>query len=215
MLYTNTYTDTKTDTGKYMYKFRRTQIHRQLRCSGTNVLSLTSWIRFFDKRIETILKSLSYHTMLTTPQLSAHFQVQSQFLNTMVGTQHYGSELHSLSQLQKLNCLPAWSTVNSQLTLFQNLQIPRTIASGRDVIHVFVWHYELDICTYMYTHVCVCTHTSVRVCVCIYVYVCVRPRPHSPACMHVHAHIYTHIYVARWVRFGLGIEFQMLGKPIN
>ena len=82
-----------------------------------------------------------------------------------------------------------------------------------------LWHYELDICTYMYTHVCVCTHTSVCVClcVCIYIYVCVcvcvHPRTHAPTCTHTHAR--THIYVARWVRFGLGIEFQMLGKPIN
>ena len=54
---------------------------------------------------------------------------------TTVETQLYGRELHSLPQWQKLNCLPAWSTVNSQLTLFQNLQILRTIASGHDVIH--------------------------------------------------------------------------------
>ena len=46
---------------------RQTQIHRRLRCSDTNRL-LTSdfWLRFFDTRKETILKSLSYHTMLTT-----------------------------------------------------------------------------------------------------------------------------------------------------
>ena len=97
--------------------------------------------------------SLSYHTMLTTPQRSAHLVVQSRFLNTivgpqllntmvgpqllhtMVGTQLYGRELHSLSQWQKLNCLSARSTVNSQLTLFQNLQILKTIASGHDIIH--------------------------------------------------------------------------------
>ena len=32
------------------------------------------------------------------------------------------------------NCLPTWSKVLSQLTLFQNLQILSTIASGHDVI---------------------------------------------------------------------------------
>ena len=56
-----------------------------------------------------------------------------------------------------------------------------------------LWHYELDICTYMYTHVCVCTHTSVRVCVCMCVYVCVRPRPRAPA----RTCTYTHIYMWR------------------
>ena len=44
---------------------KQTQKHRQLRCSGTNVL-LTSWLQFVDTRREAILKSLSYHTMLTT-----------------------------------------------------------------------------------------------------------------------------------------------------
>ena len=33
------------------------------------------------------------------------------------------------------NCLPAWSKVNSQLTLFQNLQILRIITSG-------IWHHS-------------------------------------------------------------------------
>ena len=87
------------------------------------------------------LKFFRNHTMLTTPQRSAHLVVQSQFLktmvgpqllNTIVGTQLYGRELHSLPQWRKLNCLPAWSNVNLQLILFQNLQILRTIASGHE-----------------------------------------------------------------------------------
>ena len=36
---------------------------------------------------------------------------------------------------RQLNCLSTWPKVNSQLPLFQNLQILRTIASGHDVIH--------------------------------------------------------------------------------
>ena len=76
-----------------------------------------------------------------------------------------------------------------------------------------LWHYELDICTYMYTHVCVCTHTCVRVCVYIYTHVHVCAHAHTYT--DTHTHIYTHIYVTRWVRFGLGIKFQILGKPIN
>ena len=89
------------------------------------------------------------------------------------------------------------------------LMLDRSVCSGPRREKRQMWHYELDICTYMYTHVCVCTHTSVRVCVCM----CVCAPTPTRTC--AHAHIYTHIYVARWVRFGLGIEFQMLGKPIN
>ena len=44
---------------------RQTQIHRRLSCSGTNAL-INFWLHFFDTRRETILKGLSYHTMLIT-----------------------------------------------------------------------------------------------------------------------------------------------------
>ena len=79
------------------------------------------------------------HTMLTTPQNSVHLVVQSQFLNTMVGTQllniRVGIQLQ-LSAMEADNptvCLHGpKSTPNS---LFQNLQILRTITSGHDVIH--------------------------------------------------------------------------------
>ena len=88
-------------------KHRWTQIHSRLRCSGTNSF-INFWLWFFDTRRETILKSLSFHTMLTTPQRSAHLVVQSQFLNTMVGI---------------------------QLNLFKNLPNSQPISSGHDVIH--------------------------------------------------------------------------------
>ena len=39
-------------------------------------------------------------------------------------------------------------------------------------LYISLWHYELNICTYMYTHVCVCTHTCARVCVYIYTHAC-------------------------------------------
>ena len=42
---------------------------------------------------------------------------------------------NSPPQWLKLNSLPIWSNINSQLTLFQNPQIIRTISSGHDVIH--------------------------------------------------------------------------------
>ena len=134
----STYTNTKQNW--------QTQIHWQLCCSGTNVL-LISGLRFFNIRRETILKSLLYHTMLTTPPTLGYLVVQSQFLNTMLGP-NFSTSLSdpnfstpwkrtqfSMPQWQRLNCLPAWPTVNSQLTLFQNLQILRIIASRHDVIH--------------------------------------------------------------------------------
>ena len=64
---------------------RQIQIHRRLRCSVTNVLLLTSEFGSSTRgERDTILKSLLYHTMLTTPQRSPHFLVQSQFF------QHHG-----------------------------------------------------------------------------------------------------------------------------
>ena len=90
-----------------MQKQKRTQIHRRLRCSDTNRL-LTSRIRFFDTRRETILKSLSYQTMLTTPQRSAHLVVQCQFLNIMVSPQ-------LLNITVGPNFLTSWSDPQLQL----------------------------------------------------------------------------------------------------
>ena len=56
-------------------------------CSGTNRLLISDFGSSTQGERHTILKSLSYHTMLTTPQRSAHFEVQSQFLNSFVGPQ--------------------------------------------------------------------------------------------------------------------------------
>ena len=55
-----------------------------------------------------------------------------------------------------------------------------------------LWHYELDICTYMYTRVCVCvcTHT----CVYVYIYICICTSTH----MCTHTPTYTHIYIYMW-----------------
>ena len=52
-------------------------------------------------------------------------------------SQHHGRTPTSSVCLndRQPNCLPTWSTVNSQMTHFQKLQILRTIASGYDVIH--------------------------------------------------------------------------------
>ena len=76
-----------------------------------------------------------------TTQLSA-YMAQSQ----LPTSQHHGrtptSSHHGRNSTSTVclngrqpNYLPTSSTVNSQLTLFQNLQILRIIASGHDIIH--------------------------------------------------------------------------------
>ena len=66
--------------------------------------------------------------MLTTPKRSAHFEVQSQFLNTVVGTQ---LRLSASIADKPTVCLHGLQST----PFFQNLQILRTITSGHDVIH--------------------------------------------------------------------------------
>ena len=51
----------------YTYENHTIQIHRRLRCSGTNVLLTSDFSSSTRGERDIILKSLSYHTMLTTP----------------------------------------------------------------------------------------------------------------------------------------------------
>ena len=85
------------------------------------------WLRFFDTRKETILKSLSYHTTLTTPKCSAHLVVQSQFLNTMVGPQLLniivGPNFWPSWSNPNFNWLPQWQTSQLSAYIVQN-QLP-------------------------------------------------------------------------------------------
>ena len=95
----------------------------------------------------TIFKSLSYHTMLTTPQryiLWSNLNFSTSWSDPNFWTSlsdptchHHGRTPTSTVCLhgRQPNCLSTYSKVNSQLTLFQNLQILRTIASRHDIIH--------------------------------------------------------------------------------
>ena len=60
---------------------RRILIHGRLRCSGTNAV-LNFWLRFFDTRRETILKSLSwsYYTNNTPNVWNISWCFRSQFI---------------------------------------------------------------------------------------------------------------------------------------
>ena len=90
------------------------------------------WLRFFDTRRETqFLKVFRNHTMLTTPLT---FGISRSPISI---SQHHGRNSTSAVYLngREPNCLPTWSKGISQLTLFQNLQILRTIASGHDFFH--------------------------------------------------------------------------------
>ena len=86
------------------------------------------------------MAEIQLYAPMAGTQLSSSM-VQPQFLNSMVRAQlltiMVGPQLQ-LSAIEADNptvCLHC-PTVNSQLHLFQNLQILRTIASGLDVIHI-------------------------------------------------------------------------------
>ena len=58
VLYTHNHNDINNNSTYTNTKHRQTQIYRQLCYSGTNAF-INFWLRFFDKRRETILKSFS------------------------------------------------------------------------------------------------------------------------------------------------------------
>ena len=105
------------------------QIHRQLYCSGTNAF-INFWLRFFDTRRETILKSLSYHTMLTTPPNARHISWSNFNFSTPWSDPNFSTSLsdptshhHGRTPTSTVchwgrqpNCLPTPSKVISQLT---------------------------------------------------------------------------------------------------
>ena len=84
----------------------------------------------------------------------------------------------------------------------------RSVTSAQLARHDDAWWHG-------YTGVCVQPYMCA--CVCVYIYIYIHTPTHMCAHTHTytHTHTHTHIHVARWVRFGLGIKFQMLGKPIN
>ena len=101
-------------------------------CSGTN-----AFINFFTsvhrhKERDTIL------TMLTPPQRAVHLVMVKSLLVEIRKTQLHASTVENSNLCpngRDLNYLPPCFNVNSQVTVFQNLQILRTISSGHDVIH--------------------------------------------------------------------------------
>ena len=127
--------DTNACTGKYNTKVDSVvQVQMHL---------LTSWLQFIDTRRETqFLKVFRNHTMLTPlPTFGKHILwcLRSQFI--------------SASRDPKNSTLWLNGPIStSQLTLFQNPQILRTISSGHDVIHtpahfqsgVLLWQWWLS-----------------------------------------------------------------------
>ena len=101
------------------------------------------------------------------------YMAQSQLSNSRL----HGRELNSLCPNGRdKNCLPGWPIVNSQLTLFQSLQILRTIASGHDVIHTtpsfpiwgLLWQlwlsYPLHVSAELYPILCTWTKSRIVQC---------------------------------------------------
>ena len=112
----------------YIFKYSQIQNTGELCCSGTNAFInfwLLSSVLWHEER-DTILKSLSYHTMLTTPPNIQHILgcFRSQFIfagqdpkNLTAAATIENSTLWQRTpfsaQWQKLNCLPAWSNLKS------------------------------------------------------------------------------------------------------
>ena len=95
-------------------------------CSGTNGL-LISWLRPIATRGERHNSFYVNHYIraahLVMFKISIHLH------------RSRPEKLNCHRNGRKLNSLPPWSNLNSQLTLFQNPQIFRTISSGHDIIH--------------------------------------------------------------------------------
>ena len=141
--------------GEFLLLGKRLPSHMQ---AGTNTQAtplfrykpfINFWLWFFDTRRETqFLKvptacsdpnfstswsELNFSTVCINGRqpncLSTWANVNFQTLNSMAEN----SVLYAIMAETKLS--PTWPPVNSQLTLFQNLQILGTIASEHDVIH--------------------------------------------------------------------------------
>ena len=137
----------------FKYKYRNSQIHRQL--SVVHLL-LTSDFGSLTWGERQFLKVFHNHTILKTPQRLVHLVVQSQFLNIMVGHQiltiNIGPQLQ-LSAIEADNptvCLHGpMSTPNLCFSKFPNSQ---PISSVHDIIHTpapfliwgLLWHLWLS-----------------------------------------------------------------------
>ena len=121
---------------------RLTQIHRRLRCFGTNAF-INFWVQFFDTRIERqFLKDFLNYTMLTTLQrsetsfgvlgLNSQHHGRTHLLNIMVGPQLLNFIVRpnfSPSLLDpKFNCLPQWQTTQLSVYISQS-QLPTDYSS--------------------------------------------------------------------------------------
>ena len=123
-------TYTNANTGKYnRMQIQNTKTNTgRLSCSGKNGF-INFWLWFFDTRRETqFLLCWPYYLNPPTRGASLSVEIRKTQLNL-----HWSKS--NLNFWQKLNCLPPWSNLKSQLSLFQNPQFLRTISSGHDVIH--------------------------------------------------------------------------------
>ena len=124
------------------------QIYKRLCCSDTNVLLISNF--FSSTRGERqFLKIFRNHTMLTTLTNVRHISWSNFNFSTSWSDPNFSISLsdptshhHCRTPTSTVchwgrqpNCLSTWPKVNSQLTLFQNLQFLRALSSGHDVIH--------------------------------------------------------------------------------
>ena len=127
---------------KHMQKHRRTLLFRYKH------FIINFWVQFFNTRRETIFKSLlkSYYANNTATLSTSHGPIS-------ISQHHDWNSTSTVCHWRRQpNCQPTLSKVNSQLTLFQNLQILRTITFGHDAIHTpapfpiwgFLWQWWLS-----------------------------------------------------------------------
>ena len=81
-------------------------------------------------------------------------------------------------------------TKNIQMGAIKDWWLQPRIKIEHNSLKDIMWHYVLDICTYMNTHTCVCA--PIHVCVCVYIYttkLCFYSFPCEPASRSIRPHI--------------------------
>ena len=137
-----------------MYKCKRTQIHRPLCCSGTNILLWTSDFGSSTRGERQFLKVFRNYTMLTTPStfsasrgvldLNSSSKKLNRCCNGRNSTLWQRTQFSAcMLQSQILNCLPQWQRTQLSAHMVQS-QLPTDSFSKSSISqdHRFqAWHH--------------------------------------------------------------------------
>ena len=148
----------------HMQKHRRTQIHKRLRCSGTNVY----WLLDFFRHKERERQFLKVFRIILCRQ-------NSQLSGRTPTSQQHGRNSTSIVCLngRQPNCLFTWPKVNLPTSSFSKSPNSQPIASGHDVIHTpatfpiwgLLWQLWLSypLCANVNCTQCLCTWTNSQI----------------------------------------------------